>query len=61
MGRCNNKNLINWGSKVDHLDNILSQKLDDVDDIQRKKCHFIESVNKMFSNFDNLKSAVMFT
>ncbi len=53
----NNKRL-KWESKVNHLGNILNQRLDDDDDLRKKKGHFIGSVNKMFSNFANVHSVV---
>ncbi len=37
-----NNKMINWESNVNHLDNILNQKLEDGDDL-RKKQHFIGS------------------
>ncbi len=56
----NNKRL-KWESKVNHLGNILNQRLDDDDDLKKKKGHFIGSVNKMFSNFANVQSVVLTT
>ncbi len=54
-----NNKLINWESNVNHLGNILNQKLEDGDDLRKKKGHFIGNVNKMFSNFENGQSAVL--
>ncbi len=51
--------MINWKSTVSQLDNILNQKLEDGDDLRKKKGHFIGSVNKMFSNFEKVQSAVL--
>ncbi len=45
---------------MNHLGNILNQKLDD-DDLRKKKCHFIDSINKMFANFANVQSVVLTT
>ncbi len=44
---------------VNVLVNILNQKLEDGDDLRKKKSHFIGSVNKMFSKFENVQSAVL--
>ncbi len=44
---------------MNHLGNILNQKLDEDDDLMKKKCHFIGSVTKMFSNFANVQSVVL--
>ncbi len=55
----NNEGL-KWESKVNHLGNILNQRLND-DDLRKKKDHFIGSVNKMFSNFANVQSVVLTT
>ncbi len=38
-----------------NLGNILNQRLDDDDDLKKKKGQFIGSVNKMFSNFANVQ------
>ncbi len=54
-----NNKMINWESNVNHLGNILNQKLEDGDDLRKNKGHFIVSVNKMFSNFENVLSAVL--
>ena len=54
----NNKPL-KWESKVNHLGNMLNQKLLDDDDLKKKKGHFVGSVNKMFGNFINLQSAML--
>ncbi len=51
--------MINWESNVNHLGNKLNKKLEDRDDLRKKKGHFIGSVNKMFSNFENVQSAVL--
>ncbi len=55
----NNKGL-KWESKMNHLDNISNQKLDD-DDLRKKKGHVIGSVNKMFANIANVESVVLST
>ncbi len=55
----NNKRF-KWESKVNHLGNILNQRLND-DDLRKKKGHFIGSLNKMFSNFANMQSVVLTT
>ncbi len=44
---------------MNHLGNILNQKLEDGDDLRKKKGHFNGSVNKMFSSFENVQSAVL--
>ncbi len=49
-----NNTRLKWESKVNHLGNILNQRLDDDDDLRKKKGHFIGSVNKIFSNFANV-------
>ncbi len=54
-----NNKMINWESNVNHIGNILNQKFENGDDLRKKKCHFIGSVNKMFSNFENVQSAVL--
>ncbi len=54
-----NNKMINCDSNVNHLGNILNQKLEDGDDLRKKKGHFIGSVNKTFSNFENVQSAVL--
>ncbi len=54
-----NNKMINWESDINHLGNILNQKLEDGDDLQKTKGHFIGSVNIMFSNFENVQSAML--
>ncbi len=56
----NNKRL-KWESKVNHLGNILNQRLNNDDDLRKKKGHFIGSVNKIFSNFANVQLVVLTT
>ncbi len=51
--------MMHWESNVNHLGNILNQKLEDGDALRKKKGHFIGSVNKMFSKFENVQSAVL--
>ncbi len=46
---------------MNHLGNILNQRLDDDDDLRKKKGHFIGSDNNFFSNFANVQSAVLTT
>ncbi len=53
-----NNKMINWESNVNHLGNILNLKLQDGDDLQKRKA-ILFGVNKMFSNFENVQSAVL--
>ncbi len=51
---------LKWEPKVNHLGNILNQRMNDDDDLRKKKGHLIGSVNKM-SNFANVQSVVLTT
>ncbi len=40
-----------WESKINHLANTLNQRLDDDNNLRKKKGSFIGCVNKLFANF----------
>jgi len=54
-----NNNVLKWKTTINHLGNKMTQRLDDDIDLTKKKSHFVGSVNKMFSNFNNVQSAVL--
>ncbi len=56
-----NNKVLKWESNVNHLGNILNQRLDDNDDLMKKKGHFIVSIKNMFANFANVQSIVLTT
>ncbi len=39
-----------WESKMNHLYYIFNQRLDNNDDLRKKKCHLISGVNKVLAN-----------
>ena len=53
------KNELKWNTKVDHLGNILTRRLNDNEDIIKKKGSFIGSFNRLMSNFGHVQSAVL--
>ena len=47
---------IKWTTSVKHLGNILNSLLSDENDITLKRGQFIQSVNKLLSQFGNIQS-----